>query len=169
MKEKANFPKVTGKNLLREQVTLPEDLNGDLNVLVIAFQRWHQHMIETWVPFLRELEQTLPRVRYYELPTLERFNALSRTVINEGMRAGISDPLARERTVTLYVDKATFRRTLDLPDENTIYLLLVDLTGRIVWRAEGGLTAEKGNSLVRALRDQPPGASEYGQHVGMRD
>jgi hypothetical protein len=153
---------VTGKNLLREQVTLPEDLDGDFNVLIIAFQRWHQGMIETWIPFLRELEQTLPRVRYYELPTLERFNALSRTVINEGMRTGIPDPLSRGRTITLYVDKASFRRTLDLPDENTIYLLIVDRTGRIVWRAEGGLTDEKGNSLVHALHDQAQGSPNTG-------
>jgi hypothetical protein len=162
MKETTNFPNVTGKNLLRQQVTLPEDLSGDLNVLVIAFQRWHQGMIETWVPFLRELEQTLPRVRYYELPTLERFNPWSRTVINEGMRAGIPDPLARERTITLYVDKTTFRRILDLPNEDTIYVLLVDRTGRVVWRAEGGLTAEKGNSLVRALHDRALGNLNMG-------
>ncbi|KPL22008.1 MAG: hypothetical protein AMJ93_08215 [Anaerolineae bacterium SM23_84] len=162
MKEETNFPNVTGKNLLREQVTLPEDLSGDFNVLVIAFQRWHQGMIETWVTFLRELERSLPSVRYYELPILERFNASSRTVINEGMRAGIPDPLSRERTITLYVDKATFRRALDLPDEDTIYVLLVDRTGRVVWRAEGGLTAEKGNSLVRALHDQALGSLNMG-------
>ena len=147
-----DFPAAEGVNLQRQRVLLPSGLPGDLNILIIAFQRWQQAMIESWVPFVEELEQTHPGVRYYELPTLEGRDSLSRTLINEGMRAGIRDVRARQRTITLYVDRAAFRSALDLPDESTIYVLLVNRRGRVVWRGEGALTADKSQALLRAIQ-----------------
>lgn len=147
------FPTVRGSNLLRQTVTLPDDLEGELNLLLVAFQRWHQQWVDTWLPLARQLEAAHPDLRYYELPTIQRMNVLSRTFINEGMRAGIPDPVARERTITLYLDKAAFREALNLAHEDTIYVLLVDRQGQVLWRAEGALTPEKGATLVGAIEE----------------
>ena len=146
------FPSVTGSNLQREKRNLPEDLEGELNLVLIAFQQWHQTQVNTWIPFARQLEETHSGVRYYELPTIQRLNVLARTFVNEGMRAGIPDPVARERTITLYLDKNAFREALQLPNEDDIYVLLLDRQGRVVWRAEGAFTSEKGESLAAAVR-----------------
>ena len=148
------FPIVAGANLLRRKVTLPADLEGELNILLIAFQRWQQSVIDTWVPFARQLEETNEGVSYYELPVIQRMNVLARTFINEGMRAGIPDQVARERTITLYVDKVAFRQALELPHEDDIYILLVDRQGNILWKGEGGFTAEQGESLAEAIRSK---------------
>ena len=146
------FPTVTGANLLRRKVTLPADLEGELNILLIAFQRWQQSVIDTWLPFARQLEETTEGVSYYELPVIQRMNVLARTFINEGMRAGIPDRVARERTITLYVDKVAFRRALELPGEEDIYVFLVDREGTVIWREEGTFSPEKGESLAEELR-----------------
>jgi hypothetical protein len=151
------FPVVTGSNLQRRGLTLPRDFQGELNLVLIAFQQWQQTQVDTWIPFARQLEETYPAVRYYELPTIERRNTLARTIINEGMRAGIPDPVARERTITLYLDKKTFRQALQLPHENNIYALLVDRQGQVLWRAEGTFAQEKGESLVTAVRGSQHG------------
>jgi hypothetical protein len=148
------FPVVTSANLSRQGFTLPADFEGDVNVLLIAFQRWHQRAVDTWIPFVRQLEQAHDDVRYYELPVIQRMNVLGRTFINEGMRAGISDPVARARTITLYVDKPAFRQALELPHEEDIYVLLVDREGNVPWRAEGAFTPEKGESLAAALQGE---------------
>jgi len=148
------FPVVTSANLSRRGFTLPADFEGDVNVLLIAFQRWHQRVVDTWIPFVRHLEQAHDDVRYYELPVIQRMNVLGRTFINEGMRAGIPDRVARARTITLYVDKAAFRQALGLPHEEDIYVLLVDREGNVLWRAEGAFTPEKGESLAAVLRDE---------------
>ena len=148
------FPVVTSANLSRRGFTLPADFEGDVNVLLIAFQRWHQRVVDTWIPFVRQLEQAHDDVLYYELPVIQRMNVLGRTFINEGMRAGIPDPVARARTITLYVDKPAFRRALELPHEEDIYVLLVDREGRVLWRAEGAFAPEKGESLAAALRGE---------------
>lgn len=148
------FPTVSGSNLQRRQLTLPQDLQGEQNLVLIAFQQWQQTQVDTWIPFARQLEEAYPAVRYYELPTIQRLNTLARTFINEGMRAGIPDPVARERTVTLYLDKMAFREALQLSGEDDIYVLLLDRHGQVLWRAEGTFTPDKGESLATVIRDR---------------
>ncbi len=148
------FPSVNGSNLRREKLQLPQDFEGELNLLLIAFQQWQQAQVDTWLPFVRQLEETHSEVRYYELPTIRRLNPLARTFINEGMRAGIRDQVARERTITLYLDKESFRDTLRLHSEDDIHVLLLGHEGSVVWRAEGSFTPEKGESLVAAVRGE---------------
>ena len=148
------FPTVRGSNLLREKIELPAGFEGELNVVLVAFQQWQQRLVDTWIPFVQELEATHPGVYYYELPTIRNMNILARTFVNEGMRAGISNPKARERTITLYLDKPAFRETLDLPVEDDIYVLLVDGEGDVVWRASGAFAPDKGESLRSAVQSQ---------------
>jgi hypothetical protein len=151
------FPSVTGSNLQRKKLSLPGAFEGELNLLFVAFQQWQQRQVDTWIPFAQQLESVHPEVRYYELPTIQRLNALARTFINEGMRAGIPDPIARERTITLYVDKNAFRQALELPREDDIYVLLLDRQGQVLWKAEGVFTPEKGESLETVVRGGAPG------------
>lgn len=149
------FPTVRGSNLQREKLTLPQDLQGEQNLVLIAFQQWHQRQVDTWIPFARELEARHPGLRYYELPTIASRNVLAQTFINEGMRAGIRDAVARERTITLYLDKRAFRQALQLPGEEDISVLLLDRQGQVLWRAEGAFTPEAGASLAAAVRGLP--------------
>jgi hypothetical protein len=146
------FPTVSGSNLQRTKLTLPQDFQGERNLVLIAFQQWQQTQVDTWIPLARQLEETYPAMRYYELPTIQQLNAIARTFINEGMRAGIPDLVARERTITLYVDKKAFREALQLPGEDDIYVLLLDRQGWVLWRGEGAFTPEKGESLIAAIR-----------------
>jgi len=146
------FPSVTGQNLLRQKVDLPKAFEGESNILFIAFLRWQQASIDSWMPFVSELEREHPQLRYYELPTIQRMNWLSRTFINEGMRAGIPDGKARARTITLYLDKGSFMEALSIPHEAEISVLLIGKDGRVIWRTMGSFTPEKGQGLLSALQ-----------------
>ena len=145
------FPIATGSNLLRQKLNLPADFEGELNIILIAFEQWQQNTINTWLPFVEQLEQRYDGLRYYELPVIKRMNFIVRTFINEGMRAGIPNKKARERTITLYLDKPAFRQALDLAHERDIYILIVDRDSNVVWRAEGAFTPEKGEALSKAI------------------
>jgi hypothetical protein len=147
------FPRVSGSNLQRHKVEIPQDFEGEQNLVMIAFQQWQQSQVDTWLPFARQLEDSHPAMRYYELPTIRRLNPLARTFINEGMRAGIPDPVARERTITLYVDKDAFRKALQLSSEQEIQVMLVDRQGTVSWRESGVFTPEKGESLAAVIRE----------------
>lgn len=146
------LPKVSGYNLERNRMTFPADFGGEVNLVFIAFQRWHQDVIDGWVPFVVQLSQQTPSLRYYEFPTLSRGNFLYRTMLNEGMRAGIPSTATRARTITLYLDKREFRQALGIPTEQEIWLYLFDPSGKVLWRTSGAFTPEKGEALADAVR-----------------
>ena len=148
-----NFPDVTGTNLLRRKVNLPAELKGELNILFIAFQQWQQSEVDSWIPTARKLEQSFPGVQYYETPVIYKMNFLAQTFINEGMRMGIPNQTSREKTITLYLDKTSFRSSLDIKDEESITILLVDRVGNIIWRSNGLYTEEKGAELLSAMKE----------------
>jgi hypothetical protein len=148
------FPTVKAENLEGRALTLPEDLEGAYNALFIAFQRGQQTDIDSWIPLVKQLVKEYPALAYYELPTIDRGNPLFRWWVNAGMRMGIPDKKAREVTITLYLEKQAFRKALALPDEERIYVLLVNRKGEVYWRAEGPWTEEKGQDLRRALERQ---------------
>lgn len=148
---KMRFPEISGSNLLRRKVSLPADLQGEINIVFIAFQQWQQAWVDSWVPIARHLEQTIPGVQFYELPVIQKMNLLSQTFINEGMRAGIPNPVTREKTITLYIDKAAFRKALDIPSEETIWVLVVDRQGNVLWRTEGVYSQAKEEALLSAI------------------
>ena len=106
--------------------------------------------MDTWLHEMKRFESS-PGFKYYELPTIDRLNPIFRWFINSGMRRGIADRNARSRTITLYLDKPSFRNALHLPDESHIYALLVDRSGRVLWRVEGDFDEAKASSLQRAL------------------
>lgn len=143
------FPTVEGSNLEGERFNLPSAFKGELNVVLVAFKREQQSDVDTWMPFLKTLGERRRDLRVYELPTLGRGYRLMRSFIDGGMRRGIPDSAVRAATITLYIDKASFRESLQLPEEDRIYVLLVDRQGRVFWRAEGRFDERAGAELAR--------------------
>jgi hypothetical protein len=150
-----HFPEVSGYNLMRNEFNFPEDFEGRYNLVIIPFQQAQQQDVNTWLPAAQELERIYPGFIYYELPTIYELSTLSRTFINEGMRAGIPDQTARERTITFYLDKEMFKKALGITTEENIQLYLVDRDGNILWREEGLFSLDKNQSLVDQLNQLP--------------
>jgi hypothetical protein len=144
---------VSGSNLNRQKMSFPKDFSGEVNLVFIAFQQWHQNLINEWVPLAEELEKNISGFHYYEFPVVYEMGWLKRTFLNEGMRAGIPNPATRGRTITLYLDKEPFRESLDIPDESTIWVYLFDKEGRVLWRISGGFSQEKGAALKTAVTE----------------
>ena len=128
-----HFPTVSGQNLDREAFTFPEEFLGDINILLVPFLEPQQQIVNTWIPFSQELEASYEGVAYYEFPTIDSRGPIFRTLLNEGMRAGIPDQLSRERTVTLYLDTTEFMETTGIPSKNEVHILLVNRNGDILW------------------------------------
>jgi hypothetical protein len=147
------FPKVSGKDLNGNPHTIPDTLEGQLNLLIVAFQQWHVRPIETWIPFIQTLIAEHLNIQFYELPTLRKFNFLSQRIIDSGMRSGIRSKEMRARTITLYIDKVEFDQALDIPTEDTISLFLVDCNGNILWRDTGTFTEDKGTAILHLISE----------------
>ena len=153
-----HFPTIRASNLEGKDFTLPEDFEGQWNLLFVAFERHQQEDVDTWTPHARHLCEADSSLRLYELPTIRRGNPIMRWMINRGMASGIHDPQARAATITLYLDKTEFRRSLAIESEAEITVLLVGRDGGIRWRGIGTWSADKEESLRRVLREESGGA-----------
>lgn len=148
----ARFPTVSGSNLAGDAFVLPQDIEGEYAIAMIAFQQWQQRDINTWIPTAQDLSLTYgDSLAYYEFPTIERLNALSRAFIDGGMRAGIPDPVARSITITLYLDKPAFQQALDIDGDAQIVVLVIDREGKVYHREVGRATAESDARLRAAV------------------
>ena len=146
-----NFPDVTGNNLNGDNIRIPSQLKGEVNVLLVPFQMWQQGLVNSWVPFLEHLMENTPHFYFYELPTIRKMNFFIKRMIDGGMRGGIPSRDTRGRTITLYIDKKPFKDALEIPTEDSLYLYLVDKEGTILWEESGELSDEKATSLENAL------------------
>jgi hypothetical protein len=150
------FPQVSGANLEKRAFDLPRDFEGRLNLVFVAFKREQQPLVDTWLEPAREMAAANRELRYYELPTIYKANRMVQWWIDNGMRRGIPDKTARETTITLYLDKQAFRSKLDIPNEDDIYIFLVDNDGLILWRSNGEYNRLKAASLQSVIDDHGP-------------
>lgn len=148
-----HFPAVTAFNLEKHDFKLPGDFEGDRNLILVAFEREQQKNVDTWLHEMKQFEEVDSKFRFYELPTIQRPLAPVRWFIDNGMRSGIPDRKARQRTITLYLDKKSFCDSLLITDQTRIYAFLVDRAGNVLWRSEGDFDDTKGASLKNALQE----------------
>ena len=145
------FPALESETLEKQVVQLPQDFRGERNLLLIAFEREQQKDIDTWLTQMKRYEDIDKEFRYYEIPTIEKMNRFMRWFINTGMRRGIPEKKARERTITLYIDKEPFKKSIKITDEKKIYAVVVNRSGTVLWRATGPYDEVAGKSLQAFL------------------
>jgi hypothetical protein len=131
------FPLVSGINLVGEIVDLPAGFEGPVNLVVLGFEMDQQPDIDTWTEAYERMRNTFPSLRFYEVPVIGAGSAAFRLWVNNGMHLGILEEDARKRTITIYVDRGKFNAAVGVGTVESIYALLVDRSGRILWRAEG--------------------------------
>jgi uncharacterized surface protein with fasciclin (FAS1) repeats len=150
------FPHVTGESLEDTSFNLPGDFEAEVNLVLVAFKRHQQDDIDTWLHVAPALVEDFPQMNYYELPTLAKGWKIFRGMIDGGMKRGISDRSQRERTITLYISKSKFKKSLQIESEKSIYAFLINREGRVIWSVDGVHTPEK----EQALRDRLTGISK---------
>ena len=147
------FPRVRARNLEGVDVELPDGFAGDRNIVVVAFQRQHQRLVDSWVPWFDEQATDDPALRFYELPTIGRIWAPARNFIDGGMAAAIRDPVILRRTLTIYGDVNRVTRPLGIDDRSTITVLLVDASGHVLWQGRGGFDVSLAAELETVLAE----------------
>ena len=145
------FPKIEGIDLLGKNRQIPDTFAGAFNIVTVAFEREHQRDVDTWIGLALEIMHEREDVRFYEIPLIYKINGPYRMFINNGMRSGIPDQAARERTITVYTDRDAFTRLMEMQTDR-IYTLLLNERGEILWRVEGAMTPETQQGLISTLK-----------------
>ena len=147
------FPVLETHDLEGTPRTLPDGLPTGPRVILLPFQRWHQLLVDGWSRELDTLRRAHPDLTVWEVPALSSHYAVGRFFIDGGMRAGISDLNVRLHTLTAYVDLTELAKALELPSFDTVYVLLLNGAGEIVWRGSGAVDEAGATSLAKALDD----------------
>lgn len=149
------LPTLAGRALDGKPYELPGDLRTQYSFVVVAFHREQQALVDQWLPWLLDLEQRRSDVAVYEVPVLSTSYSPARWLIDGGMARGIPDASARARTITVYTDVAKAVRELGLSATDTIAVLLLERSGRILARELGSFDNQKTERLAAALEPQP--------------
>ncbi len=145
------LPTLSGRSLEGRDLVLPRDLPKPHNLLVAAFHREQQSLVDSWLPWLTELERDRGDVAVFELPIISARYGPVRAFIDGGMTRAIPDPSARARTITVYTDVDRAVRGLGLSGTDTIAVLAVAPGGRILARELGGFDGSKAERLATVL------------------
>jgi hypothetical protein len=151
----ASFPSVEGKDLNDRSLSLPADFAAPASLVFVAFERSQQEEVDTWKPFVTEMQRLRPGLRFYELPAIGKGYTWLRGFIDGGMRSGIPDPDLRASTVTLYIDVAPFVKALGIESTKKIAAFVVAPSGEILARSSGRWSESSAAPLAEALKALP--------------
>lgn len=152
MRTDVTFPTLSARNLEGLDVTVPDTFEGERNIVLVAFDRQHQELVDSWISWLEEHAAGDPGLRFYELPTIGRIWAPIRNFIDGGMAAAIREPVVLRRTLTIYGDVTKLTAPLGIKDRSTIALFLVDRAHTVRWAGRGQFNPDTAEDLERALR-----------------
>jgi len=145
------FPALTARDLEGRSLSLPDDLATEPSILLIAFQRWHQSLIDGWRVFLEHAEERFPNARVYELIVLSRTYSPARPFIDGGIRSGVTESAVRRGVLTLYIDIRDFQRSLEIASTETICVLILDPAGEVAWNHEGAIDQHGADGIITTL------------------
>ena len=144
------FPTITGKNLNKKRISVPDDFSEKNIFIIVAFQRWHQDAVDECIEYL-EQNNINDTHHIIEVPVLKQFSRLRQMRLDGVMRAGILDYDIRERTITVYLDKQEFRNSLSIATEDAIHWFQVSHSNNsILSRGTGLITSEEINQIKSA-------------------
>lgn len=146
------FPKLTGIDLNGNKKLLPESFEGKLNIVAIGFEREHQEAINTWIEVADAIIEKNPEIKFYEVPLIYELSTFSRAWVNNGMRFGIQNEIARKRTITVYTNRDEFFNIMQMKGDR-IYVAIINNEGDVLWLAEGVASKEKTESLQKFIKD----------------
>jgi hypothetical protein len=145
------FPALRVRDLEGAHYVIPDELPGGPHVIMLAFQRWHQTLVEQWKSALEDIVTERPGTEVWEVPSLSTGWRLLRSGIDGGMRAGIPDVGVRRHTLTAYTDLGALARALELESLDTIHVFVVGCDGAVHWHGQGEPTTAALAALEAAL------------------
>ena len=145
------FPRLAARDLEGGRVDLPDDFGGEWNLVVVAFRRDQQVLVDSWIAWFEGVRADHPTLRCYEIPVLATRWSPARRFIDGGMAQAVRDPETRRRTLTVYTDVRRVTDALAIDDTSTITVLLVTSEGYVTWRATGSWTEHNADAVAAAL------------------
>jgi len=146
------FPEHTGKNLFKDEITIPEDLEGRPALLHVSFDPEQRPDIDSWHEHTDDIKDAIEGVRIYEVAAISTTYRAFAGIIRGKMKDVLTTEDARETCVTFYTDPEDFAKKLGLDTTEVNHAVLLDARGRIIHAERKGFAPKKLDELVEALK-----------------
>ena len=137
------FPTLMAASLSGRVVTLPDDAEGDVSLVVLVFLESAGPMAESWSgPFVGAFTEN-PRVKPYLVVVIgdSLIGSSLADRIRQGL-AGATPPAEHDRVLIFPEDIERCRRAYAIGDPSLAYIYLLDGRGIIRWMEKGTATPE---------------------------
>lgn len=132
--ERQRFPKIEVETLSGKELVLPDDAEGEVVLIGVAFVREAQGMLDSWMDYFEGLCRGQD---IYELPMIESgLWKIFSGFIDRGMRSGIPEE-KHDFVGTHYGDASEFKEKLGIEDTELGYVFVIDQEGYIKFRGKG--------------------------------
>ncbi|MFB6129357.1 MAG: hypothetical protein ABEJ28_00870 [Salinigranum sp.] len=146
------FPRIRGRNADGDRVYLPVDFEGEPTLVLLTFQWQQRAVVRAWREFADSLAEEYDDFEYAELYVTGGKSGLHPPVMTGGLGPTPGSAAGDDRLLSVRVNKRSFRRSLGLPGESTVYALLVD-DEYVVRQAAGMLTRDIAEGLQSLLAE----------------
>ena len=158
LRNSLDFPCLSARDLEGRAVSLPDDLGGEHSLVIVAFRREQQPIVDSWIAWYESIATECPTLGCYELAVIATRWSPARPFIDGGMARAVRERHARRRTLTVYTDVRRVTDALAIDDTGVVTVLLVGADGRLRGRTTGSANEEAGSGLLRALAVQDSSA-----------
>ncbi len=149
---KNEFPTLTGNNLNRDQITIPNDINDKPLLIILAFEQYHQKTVDEIIYQVEEKVGS-STINIIETPILAGASKLFQSYLDGIMRGGIKDYYIRARTITIYGKKDEILDILGIEDKNVYWYLIGENTSTILLSGMNTLTNSQLNHFSKKIND----------------
>ena len=144
------FPSVHGKNLNKQNITVPDDFSEKNLIVFAAFQQLHQPDVDKSIEVLEESNMQDSH-HIIEIPVIQKTTWFRQLRLDTIMRAGIRTPHIRQRTVTVYLDKAKFCEQLNIPNDNSVHWFVINHSNNEILQRGIGRVSHQDIAQIKAL------------------
>jgi hypothetical protein len=150
---KLQLPTVNSYAIDKSRVTLPDDLSGAENVLILYFEPDQNSAALAWQYGIEPIRTQHADLPIYLLPVYGRENFLARWWIDASIRSNAPATQDRRLTIPLFVEKKNFLAALAIDNEKQPVVLLTDKAGHVQWKQQGVYDRSRLASLQSALAE----------------
>lgn len=147
------LPELRGEFLTGRTAILPEAARGRVALLLLGFTYDSRLAVEAWAKQFRARFGSQPDAAFFEIPMIGGFGRLGKWFIDSGMRKG-TPKADHERVITVYGGVDPWKARTGYRDPKAAYLILIDKSGKVLWRHNGPYEESAFQSLAGATAPQ---------------
>jgi len=147
------MPPLRGEFLSGRKAVLPDAARGHVALVALGFTYESRFAVEAWIARFRQDFGADSSFTFFEVPVLGGMARMARPFIDGGMRRGTPRAL-HENVITVYGRANEWKLRLGFREADDAYLLLLDRSGRVVWRHAGPFREEDHALLTAEARRQ---------------